>query len=180
MSLRRQCGILEGMERDERAEAQDLLRQEQPAEPAQLTRLLTLLLDDVATVPGTNVRFGVDPFLSLLPGGGSTIGTAVGVVVVADAIRLRAPIPVLLRMGFNHVIDWLIGLVPVLGVFGDVAWRANRRNMRLLNRTIAEREQVRKATVLYWITAIAILVGMVALVVGATLWLIFAIVGALQ
>ena len=87
------------------------------------------MLDDVATVPGTNVRFGI---------------------------------------------------VPVLGAFGDVAWRANRRNMRLLNRTIAEREQVWKATLLYWITAIAILVGMVALVVGATLWLIFAIVGALQ
>lgn len=168
------------MERDERTEAQELLRKEQPAEPAQLTRMLTLLLDDVATVPGTNVRFGIDPFLSLLPGGGSSIGTAVGAVVLIDAMRLRAPIPVLLRMGFNHLLDWLIGLVPVLGLFGDVAWRANRRNMRLLNRTIAERDQVRKATIWYWIVAISVLVGMLLLIVGGTIWLITSILGLLQ
>ena len=91
---------------------------------------------------------------------------------IIDAIRLRAPLPVLARMGANYLIDWLIGLIPIVGALGDVAYRSNRRNLRLLNRTIADREQVRKASVQYWIAAAAILVGVlvVALVLG--IWLL--------
>ncbi len=143
-----------------------------PSRPAQLTRWLTRLLDDMATVPGTNIRVGLDPLLSLIPGAGTTVGTVLGVVMMGDAIRLRMPIPVLARMGANFLIDWLIGLIPFLGAFGDIAFRANRRNLRLLNRTIHDRDQVRKASVQYWIAAGAIIVAGLILVVGLTLWLL--------
>lgn len=167
---------------DEKRAAREQLQENLPQTPAKATRFLTLLLDDVATVPGTNIRIGIDPLLSLIPGVGSSVGAVLSATVIVDAVRLRAPLPVLARMGANHLIDWLIGMVPVLGAFGDVAFRANRRNLRLLNRTIADREQVRHASVQYWIAAAVIVVGVlvIALVLGvaALVWLWKALAGA--
>lgn len=146
-----------------------------PQAPAKATRVLTHLLDDAFTIPGTKIRIGLDPLLSLIPGAGTTAGAMLATSVIVDAIRLRAPLPVLARMGTNYLIDWLIGLIPVLGAVGDLAFRSNRKNLRLLNRTIANREQVRHASVKYWIAAASILVGIlvIALVLGIGLlvWL---------
>lgn len=129
---------------------------------------MTRLLDDMATVPGTNIRVGLDPVLSLIPGVGTTVGTVFGGVMLADALRLRMPLPVLARMAGNYLLDWLIGLIPFLGAFGDVAFRANRRNLRLLNQTIADREQVRRASIRYWIGAGALIVLLLATVIILT------------
>ncbi len=128
-------------------------------EPATITRWLALVLDDLVTVPGTSIRVGLDPVLSLVPWLGTSAGTVLSVATVLDGIRLRMPLPVLARMGANILVDWLIGLVPFLGAFGDVAFRANRRNLRLLRRTVEDREQVRRASVHYWLAAIGIVVG---------------------
>lgn len=164
---------------DDVSEARAAVRREPPARPAQLTRFMTRLLDDAVAVPGTDVRFGLDPFLSLVPGAGSSVGTIFGVVMMVDAIRLRTPIPVLARMGVNYLIDWLIGLVPVVGALGDAAWRANRRNLKLLNRTIADREQVREASLMYWIAAGSIVVGGVVFILTATIGLLVWLLGLL-
>lgn len=155
--------------RDDIEDARRILAEVPPERPAQLTRWMTRLLDDMATVPGTNVRVGLDPLLSLVPGAGTTVGTAFGAVMLADAIRLRMPLPVLARMGGNYLIDWLVGMIPFLGVFGDLAFRANRRNLKLLNRTIADRDQVRDASVKYWIAAAAIVVGLLLVVITLTM-----------
>lgn len=152
--------------------ARDEIRQEPPSTPAKATRFLTHVLDDMATVPGTNIRIGLDPVLSLIPGVGSSVGAMLATSVIIDAIRLRAPLPVLARMGANYLIDWLIGLIPVVGALGDVAYRSNRRNLRLLNRTIADREQVRHASVRYWIAAAAILVGVIVVALVLGIWLL--------
>lgn len=135
-----------------------------PDEPAVVTRVLTHLLEDLVPVPGTKFRFGLDPLLSIIPWAGSVIGAVFGGFLLFDAVRLRMPVPVLVRMLGNWLIDWLVGLVPYAGPFFDAAWRSNRKNLTLLNRTIADREQVRHASVLYWITAATILGVVVALI----------------
>lgn len=164
---------------DDVSEARSVVRGDPPARPAQLTRFMTTLLDDAVPIPGTRFRFGIDPFLSLVPGVGTSVGTIFGVVVMVDAIRLRAPIPVLARMGGNYLIDWLLGLIPVVGALGDAAWRANRRNLKLLNRTIRDREQVRRASLMYWVAAGSILVGGVVFVLTATIGLLVWLLGLL-
>lgn len=141
---------------------------------------MTRLLDDAFQVPGTNFRIGLDPLLSIVPWAGSTVGTLFGGVMLVDAIRLRAPIPVLARMGGNYVIDWLLGMIPGIGWIGDAAWRSHRRNLKLLNRTIADREQVHQASLKYWITAAAIIVGILVLVLVTTIALIVWFVGKLS
>lgn len=147
-------------------------------EPARLTKAFSYLLDDLVQVPGTSVRVGVDPLLSLVPWAGTAVGAAFGGVVLLDAIRLRAPVPVLARMVGNSLLDWLLGMVPFIGAFFDVAFRANKKNLRLLNRTIENRELVRQASVRYWIAAAALVTLVVAVIVAIPI-LVIAGVGQL-
>lgn len=98
------------------------------------SRTLTLILDDLFEVPGTQVGVGLDALVGLIPGIGDAGTTVVASAVMADAVRNRVPIPVLARMGLNLGIDVLLGLVPGVGDLLDVAHRANRKNLRLLGR----------------------------------------------
>jgi len=93
---------------------------------------LSRLLDTAFAVPGTNIRFGADALIGLAPGIGDTITTALAAWIVYEAHRLGAPRRVLIRMIGNVAIDGLVGSVPVLGDLFDVAFRANRRNVRIL------------------------------------------------
>jgi hypothetical protein len=99
-----------------------------------LTRIdaLATLLDTAFIVPGTNVRFGFDALLGLVPGIGDAVTTAMSLYLVHEARQLGVPRYLLLRMLGNVAIDGIVGAVPVLGDAFDVMWRANRRNVRLL------------------------------------------------
>lgn len=150
-------------------------------DPTMFSRIVTTVLDDAVGIPGTNIRFGLDPVLSLIPWLGSSTGLLLGSAMLVDAIRLRMPLPVLARMGANFLIDWLIGMIPVVGAFGDIAWRASVRNMKLLERTLHEREQVRKASIRYWLSAVGLLVALwlttLALITGLVFWLWHSLAG---
>lgn len=134
--------------------------------PARVTHAFAHVLDNLVRVPGTNFRFGVDPLLSFIPGAGTVIGAAFGSVVLVDAVRLRAPVPVLARMVGNYLWDWLLGLVPFLGGLLDMAYRSNAKNLKLLNRTIENREQVRRASVTYWVSVAVIAATVLVVVLG--------------
>ena len=95
-------------------------------------RTLTRLLDTVAHVPGTRVRFGLDSLLGLVPGLGDVAGAALSGYLVLLASRMGAPQSVIARMLANVAIDTVGGAVPVLGDLFDVAWKSNTRNLALL------------------------------------------------
>lgn len=96
-----------------------------------LDRLATLL-DTAFVLPGTNIRFGADALIGLVPGIGDSVTTALAAWIVYEAHKLGVPRRVLIRMMGNVAIDGLVGSVPVLGDLFDVAFRANRRNVRIL------------------------------------------------
>ncbi|MFW6051471.1 MAG: DUF4112 domain-containing protein [Myxococcota bacterium] len=92
-------------------------------------------LDDGLRVPGTNLRFGLDPILGLLvPGLGDSLTALVALSLLYQGVRRGLPKAVLARMVLNVAVDALFGTVPVLGDLFDFAWRANRRNVELLAR----------------------------------------------
>jgi hypothetical protein len=93
---------------------------------------LATLLDTAFIVPGTNVRFGLDALIGLVPGIGDAITTAMSLYIVHEARQLGAPRYLIVRMLANVALDGIVGAVPVVGDAFDVIWRANRRNMRLL------------------------------------------------
>ena len=107
----------------------------QPATHAQrLDRLdaLANLLDTAFIVPGTNIRFGADALIGLVPGIGDVVTTLISLYIVAEARALGAPRRVIARMLANVALDGVVGAVPIAGDLFDVAWRANRRNVALL------------------------------------------------
>ncbi len=93
---------------------------------------LATLLDTAFILPGTNVRFGLDALIGLVPGIGDGITTALSLYIVHEARQLGAPRHLLFRMLANVALDGVVGAVPVVGDAFDVMWRANRRNVRLL------------------------------------------------
>jgi hypothetical protein len=91
-------------------------------------------LDQAFRVPGTNLRFGWDVIVGLIPGLGDLSSPAFGILLLLQAYRMRVPALVQARMVINAVVDALLGIVPGLGNVADVFWKANTWNMRLLER----------------------------------------------
>lgn len=101
---------------------------------AALARLdaLSRLFDTAFIIPGTNVRFGIEALLRLVPGFGDAAASALSCYLLYEARRLGVPTRIFVRMLLNVVIEGTIGAVPIAGDAFDVAFRANRRNVRLL------------------------------------------------
>ena len=97
-------------------------------------RWWAVLLDSQFRIPGTNIRFGLDPILSLVPGLGDLASPIFTVALLAQGLRQRLPRVVIVRMVLNALLDALIGIVPIAGNIGDVFWRANIANLNLLER----------------------------------------------
>jgi hypothetical protein len=134
------------------------------ADPAANLRSLARLLDAAITVPGTNIRFGLDSLIGLVPGLGDMAGAAMSGYIVLASARLGAPSPVLARMVANVAVDAVVGSVPLLGDLFDVGWRANIRNTELLDRHLESPTATRRASV--GVVAGVVLV-LVLLAVGA-------------
>ena len=77
---------------------------------------------------------GLDPLLGLVPGLGDAAGALLAAWILIEAVRLGAPRATLVRMASNIAIDALVGAVPVLGDVFDVVWKANLKNVALLER----------------------------------------------
>ena len=92
------------------------------------------LLDSAFRVPGTRIRFGLDAIIGLIPGLGDLSAPVFAAVLLATGFKRRLPAIVQVRMVLNAGFDMLLGLVPFLGDLVDVAWKANLRNLALLER----------------------------------------------
>src|SRR5215218_262724 len=95
---------------------------------------LAKLLDVAFILPGTNIRYGIDGLIGLIPVVGDLITTAISLWLVREARALGAPWHVTSRMLANVALDGVVGLVPVAGDAFDVMFRANVRNVRMLKR----------------------------------------------
>jgi hypothetical protein len=110
------------------------LHAEHPDHAAALRRAnrIAHLFDQRFRLPGTNIRFGYDAILGLIPVVGDTATAIISAYLVAQAIRLRIGIFPITRMIANITIDWLVGLVPGIDLILDVAFKANIRNINIL------------------------------------------------
>lgn len=98
---------------------------------------LSWWLDSAWRIPGTNIRFGADAAMGLVPGIGDLAGAALGMYVIMEARSMNLPGHVIARMVGNIGLDTVVGAVPIAGSIFDVAYRANRRNMRILRAHLA-------------------------------------------
>lgn len=99
-------------------------------------RIIARMFDDAVRVPGTKITFGWDAVLGLIPVVGDAATTVVSSYFLWEAYRLGASKWTLTKMVGNVAGDFVIGIVPLVGDLVDVAWRANRRNMKLLEKEL--------------------------------------------
>ena len=126
-------------------------------------RKLSNLLDNAFRIPGTSIGIGIDPLLGLIPGGGDFIGGLLSIYIVYSSARMGAPKETLMRMASNIVFDSLAGVFPVFGDLFDVAWKANVKNIELLETHLQSPTKSKRAN--RWFVYL-VLAALVFLVIG--------------
>ncbi len=99
-----------------------------------LKRIQTIsqLMDSQFVIPGTSIRFGLDPILGLIPFAGSLIGYFIGAYLVIEMYRNGASGKLAIKMIGNVILDAILGSIPYIGIIPDVWYKANNRNLKLL------------------------------------------------
>jgi Domain of unknown function (DUF4112) len=115
------------------ADARSRIRVEQRVR--RLARLARLL-DAEYGIPGTRIRFGIDGLLGLAPGIGDAAGLVLSAYIVIEGWRLAMPGSMIARMIANIAIDAVLGAIPVAGDLFDIAFKANLRNLALVQRHV--------------------------------------------
>ena len=136
-------------------------------------RRLAWLLDSAIRLPG-GFRIGFDGLIGLVPGIGDLLAALLSSYIVIEAARLKAPSSVLMRMVLNVALELGIGLVPVIGDLFDFVFKANLRNVQLLE-TYLERPQATRRSSRWRVSVVLLLLAalIVAVMAGVfgLLWL---------
>jgi Domain of unknown function (DUF4112) len=154
-----------------------------PIDAAAARRLerLAWWLDSSIPLPVGQWRIGLDALIGLVPGIGDLIGILLSSYILWEAARIGIPRALLVRMAGNVAIEGIVGAVPILGDLFDAAWKANQRNVRLLESYLQGPTRVRResnALVAVLVAAtLALLIGAAALTIFILRWL-FSLVGS--
>jgi uncharacterized protein DUF4112 len=127
-------------------------------------RFLADLLDQRFTIPGTSIRIGLDPIISLVPGIGDLLANLTGSMILIVAAQLGVPKVVLVRMGINIAINTLIGAIPIFGDIVSIWFRSNVRNVTLLERYIGRPSK--RVELGDWLFVVVLIVGLLVLLGG--------------
>ena len=129
-------------------------------------RTLTKLLDSAFQIPGTRMRFGLDALIGIVPGIGDAIGAIFSAVIVFQAARLGVSRATLTRMIGNVALDTIVGEIPLVGDLFDAGWKANTKNLALLEAHLQQPGATSRASgrvlLLLGIALLALLAGVIA------------------
>jgi len=135
---------------------------------------LARLMDSRFKIPGTNIRFGLDALIGLIPGIGDLSTFAVSGYMIMIMAKNGANGYVLARMITNILVDAIVGAIPLLGDLFDVAFKANMRNMRLMQQYYQEGRHRGSA----WKVVIPILI-VVLLIIVALMYLVYRLLASI-
>lgn len=149
----------------------EALRHAVPVKPlseGQHQRLLALrrvaqLMDSAFVVPGTSYRIGLDPIIGLLPWVGDLVSPVFTIALLWQARDVRVPKVVLLRMIVNAAIDAIIGAVPIAGDLFDFGFKANQKNLALLERHAYEEHRPSAGDWLFVLATAAAVIAIAAI-----------------
>jgi hypothetical protein len=147
---------------------------EQVRAKVQQAELIAHILDDAIRLPGTNIRFGADPIVGLIPVIGDVLAVLSGALILLIARQLHVPTNDLIRMAYHQLLNGFIGSIPVLGDVYSFGFKSHAKNSALLVRIVKQGQggschtpppllRPLDITVVFVLTApIALLVGLVS------------------
>ena len=124
---------------------QSLTKNMSHAERLAQAKWLAQMMDSNFRIPGTPLRFGWDSVLGIVPGVGDVLTSAISLLILHHAWETKAPAHVLARMMGNVAIDFVLGIVPVVGDLFDFVFKANRKNALLLERHLMKQVEKERA-----------------------------------
>ena len=95
---------------------------------------LERVMENLVRIPGLNRGVGLDVLLDFVPIVGPTAAAILGAYMAWEARNLGMPKSAVARMAGNIGVDWLLGLIPVIGAVPDFFFRSNTRNLRIIKR----------------------------------------------
>ena len=142
-------------------------------------RRLADLLDSRFRIPGTRQTFGIEPVIGIIPGVGDAVGLVASAYLVSRAVGLGARGWTLASMLVTIVLDATVGSVPVAGTVFDVVYKANTRNVRLLEEHVtdpgAARARARRTVVRSLAAVVLVTLVVATLLVLAVVWVVRAL-----
>jgi hypothetical protein len=123
---------------------------------------LAWLLDSSIPIPGTRLSIGLEALIGLFPVIGDAAGVFLSGYIVREAAALGVPRSILARMVFNVALEGLVGMIPLAGDVFDAAYKANQRNVRLLNAWLEHPRGTQRASRAF---VLALTLGLAALLV---------------
>ena len=136
---------------------------------------LAWLLDSSIPLPGTRFTIGIDALIGLFPFIGDLVGVLLSSYILGEAARLGAPKSVLMRMGLNVGMEGVVGIVPLAGDVFDAAFKANQRNVRLLDAWLDDPKKTTRSSrafgILLILAVALFLLGLIALSVLLVRWI---------
>ena len=125
----------------------------------ELLRRWARIFDSAFRVPGTQIRFGIDPILGLVPGIGDLASPVLSLFMIWQGARLGVPKIVLARMVLNALIDAIAGVVPFAGDLFDFGWKATAWNLALLEKHAMPGQRATSGDYLFVILCSAVLIA---------------------
>jgi len=138
-------------------------------------RFIAWLLDSSIPIPGTRLTIGLDALIGLVPVIGDLIGVIASSYILSQANRLGVGRAILARMAFNVALEGVIGIVPIIGDAFDAGWKANIKNVRLLDAWAERPHATRRSSRLFLATLTLALLAFAAL----SGWLLYLLLAAL-
>ena len=142
------------------------MSQEKHQKSLKTIAFLSNWMDTKFTIPGTNIKFGIDAMLSLIPGFGDLASTGISIGIFGMILRKGGPFGTALKMMFNILIDAAFSSVPFLGTIVDIGFKSNTRNLKLLEDHLTTNPDEKYAYGIW-------------MVFGLTIVLAFALIGVL-
>lgn len=123
-------------------------------------------LDNSVRIPWTERRIGLESLLGLVPGIGDAAGGLLSTWILVQGVRYGVSRVTLMRMIFNVAIEVVVGCIPVFGDLFDMGWKANQRNVRLLDDHLVQPDAAARGTRV-WLLAVLVTLTITGVV---TVW----------
>jgi|TARA_B110000881_G_scaffold219600_1_gene241965 hypothetical protein len=110
--------------------------EEQNEEKLLRLKLLSNRLDEIITIPGTKYKIGIDPIIGTIPIIGDLLGSIISIYILYSGSKMGLSSRIIAKMSLNIGFDFVLGLIPIIGDIFDMGWKANKRNVKLIENNI--------------------------------------------
>jgi hypothetical protein len=121
-------------------------------------------LDNTFTIPGTKYKIGIEALIGAVPIIGDLIGGILASYIMYSGMKMGAPPRIIARMAVNIAIDFAIGSIPIIGDLFDLVWKANKKNVELIEDTTLDDKEEQKLNYLIITALILVLLGILLLI----------------